>query len=154
MTKVKQIQVIPSEVGTSSTTGSTSLRGTYANLPQNANLIKCLQKITEGVFEGSSNLFADGNYDKIDNIVELQKFLTQVIIRFDNNPDYYTKRDYQYLIALLYRSLLYLYETNSGSQENTFNVQVTDEVEVARFNEPTQTLQIRDMRPRWEETNF
>lgn len=39
------------------------------------------------------------------------------------------------------------------TQKITFNVQVTNEVEVARFDESTQTLQIQDMRSRWE-TNF
>jgi peptidoglycan hydrolase CwlO-like protein len=47
----------------------------------------------------------------------LAKQLSQLIIRFDTKPDYYTKKDYQLLIGVLTGALTYLYN-NSGSESD------------------------------------
>jgi hypothetical protein len=47
--------------------------------------------------------------------------LTQVLIRFDNDPSYYTKSDYQYLIWYLCQSLGYL-DSNCISKEEFLDV--------------------------------
>jgi IS1 family transposase len=54
-----------------------------------------------------------GNFD----ITSLQQLLTQVAIRFDNDPNYYNKQDYQYLIWYLCKSLIYL-ENNDVTKED------------------------------------
>jgi hypothetical protein len=107
MADVKTIKVIPSEIVTSAGTGQTTLRGTSANLPYNASLLKRLQAII-GKESYDSNLFDNEDFAaEAMSLEDLQKLLTQVVIRFDNDPDYYTKRDYQYLIWYLCSHLLY-----------------------------------------------
>ena len=97
---------VPYDIVTSASTGKTTVRGTNTNAPYNANLLNRLQAIADQAY--NSNLFDDrvdfGSYD----LEDLQKLLTQVVIRFDNDPNYYTKRDYQYLIWYLCNSLVYL----------------------------------------------
>jgi hypothetical protein len=47
----------------------------------------------------------------------LQQLLTQVLIRFDNNPNYYTKTDYQYLLWYLCGLLQYFSEGSNPSED-------------------------------------
>lgn len=107
MADVKTIKAIPSEIMTSAGTGQTTLRGTSASLPYNANLLKRLQTIIGNeTYDG--NLFDNEGFEPGSvTIEEMQQLLTQVAIRFDNDPNYYTKRDYQYLIWYLCSQLIY-----------------------------------------------
>ena len=106
---------VPYDVITSVSEEKMTVRSTNADAPYNANLINRLQAIVDQVHD--SNLFDDGvdfgSYD----LENLQKLLTQVVIRFDNDPNYYTKRDYQYLIWYLCKSLKYLENTNVTKEE-------------------------------------
>jgi hypothetical protein len=96
---------VPTEIVTSAATGKTTVRSTDAGAPYNSNLLKRLQAIAEYI--SSDNLFNEEIISSNVELVDLQRLLTQVIIRFDNDPNYYTKRDYQYLIWYLCKSLIY-----------------------------------------------
>lgn len=114
MTDLK-FKAIPSEIVTSASTGTTLVRGTSANLPYNQNLLKRLQAIvTDSSYDGN---FFDDDVLQAPSLEDLQKLLTQVIIRFDNDPNYYTKRDYYHLIWYLCQSLLYLAERGASEQD-------------------------------------
>lgn len=63
--------------------------------------------------ECSSDLFENGNYTVIDSIKDLQKILSELLVRFDTNPKYYLKEDYLYLLTVLYKSLIFLYQRDS-----------------------------------------
>lgn len=114
MTDLK-FKAIPSEIVTSASTGATLVRGTSANLPYNQNLLKRLQAIvTDSSYDGN---FFDDDVLQAPSLEDLQKLLTQVIIRFDNDPNYYTKRDYYHLIWYLCQSLLYLAERGASESD-------------------------------------
>lgn len=107
MTDLK-FKAIPSEIVTSASTGTTLVRGTSANLPYNQSLLKRLQAIVaDSSYDGN---FFDDDVLQAPSLEDLQKLLTQVIIRFDNDPNYYTKRDYYHLIWYLCQSLVFLIE--------------------------------------------
>lgn len=103
-------QPVPYDVVTSAATGKTYIRGTDAGAPYNSNLLHRLQAIADKAYD--SNLFDDNVDFGSHSLQNLQQLLTQVVIRFDNDPNYYTKRDYQYLIWYLCKSLIYI-----GSKE-------------------------------------
>lgn len=108
---------IQSEIERSAADGQTTVRGTYTNLPQNSNLASRLQLVLDEV---NSNFQGDVDYDSLPHInsyEDLVKQLSQLIIRFDTKPDYYTKKDYQLLIGVLTGALTYLYN-NSGSESD------------------------------------
>lgn len=111
---VKRIQIIPSQINRPASQGEVTLTGIYSNLPYNKNVVKRLQVIIGDNFKGDLNIFdnEEGSF-KILPLDELQQLLTQVLIRFDNNPDYYTKSDYQYLIWYLCQSIGHLVEQNT-----------------------------------------
>ena len=111
MADIRQIQVIPSQIERTAGNGGVTLRGTSANLSYNRNLLQKLQAIVNKDWTQDDSLFDDGQLPVV-TIEELQKLLTQVVIRFDNDPNYYTKRDYYYLIWYLCESLIYI--TNIG----------------------------------------
>lgn len=112
MADLSQIQIIPSQVEIPVTNGGTTLRGGYTNLSYNQNLLKRLNAVVEKEFKGDLNFFDDESRP-VPSIEYLQQLLSQVVIRFDNDPDYYTKRDYYYLIWYLCQSLIYLQETSN-----------------------------------------
>lgn len=101
---------VPYDVVTSASTGNTIIRGTDASAPYNSKLLNRLQAIADKAYD--SNLFDDNVDFGSHSLQNLQQLLTQVVIRFDNDPNYYTKRDYQYLIWYLCKSLIYI-----GSKE-------------------------------------
>lgn len=108
MSNVKRIQVIPSQIDRPALQEGVTLTGTYSNLPYNKNAIKRLQAIVGDNFVGDLNIFDNEEESfKILPLEKIQQLLTQVLIRFDNSPDYYTKSDYQYLIWYLCQSLGY-----------------------------------------------
>ena len=82
------------------------------------------------VTECESDLFKDKEYKVIDNIDDLKKYLSELLIRFDTDPKYYTKEDFASLLRVLYKSLLFIYkETTLGpniSQVATIQNKVLD----------------------------
>lgn len=122
---VKQIQVIPSQTELISETGSVIRRGTYTNLPYNKNILTKVHAIVDKEFAGDLNMFDDSELI-LPSIEDLQKLLSQVVIRFDNDPNYYTKKDYYYLIWYLCQSLVYL--SNSGQLSESDLTELQEEV--------------------------
>lgn len=112
MADLSQIQIIPAQVERPVTSGDTTLRGGYTNLSYNQNLLKRLNAVVDKEFKGDLNFFDDESRP-VPSIEYLQQLLSQVVIRFDNDPDYYTKRDYYYLIWYLCQSLVYLSGPNA-----------------------------------------
>ena len=121
---------VPYDIVTSASTGRMTVRGTDANAPYNSNLLNRLQAIVSS--SADNNMFNEevdfGDF----SLENLQELLTQVAIRFDNDPNYYTKRDYQYLIWYLCKSLKYL-ENNDVTKEDFNNIQKSAEELLARI---------------------
>ena len=114
-------QPVPYDVVTSAATGHTSVRSTNVNAPYNSKLLTRLQAIADKVYDG--NMFDDGvSFGTID-LDRLQKLLTQIVIRFDNNPKYYLKEDYLHLIWYLCLHLAYLAESGSVSPGDLADLQ-------------------------------
>lgn len=67
------------------------------------------------VEECASDLFKTEEYTLIESVEELKKYLSELLIRFDTNPNNYTKEDYLYLLGILYKSLIHLYDLSVGS---------------------------------------
>lgn len=84
-----------------------------ANFPENGIILDKLEAVFNplNIQECTSDLFK-GDYETISHIEELKKVLSGLLMRFDTNPKNYTKEDYSYLMGLLYKSLLHLYEIN------------------------------------------
>ena len=91
-------------------------RALCAQFPQNKNILNRLEAIFDSgqAIECSPDLFNDG-YETIDRIDDLKKALSELLIRFDTSPQNYTKKDYSYLMSILYKALLYLYKTKQDS---------------------------------------
>lgn len=104
--ETKRIQISPAQVELSAPTGASTMKGIYADLPYNKGALNKLYTIL-GQTVGDKNLFDDQELVPT-TITELQHILTQVIIRFDNDPSYYTKKDYQCLIGYLCKNLIHL----------------------------------------------
>lgn len=73
----------------------------------------------------------------IDNLNDLLKYLSEVIIRFDTNPNYYTQKDYRFLIQMLLKSLIFLYQNISGK---TLNIVTSWSSELLDTNIPSEKL--------------
>jgi hypothetical protein len=121
---------VPYDIVTSASAGRTTVRGTDANAQYNSNILTRLQAIADSAID--SNMFNEGVDFGIYDLENLQRLLTQVVIRFDNDPNYYTKRDYQYLIWYLCKSLKYL-ENNDVTKEDFNNIQKLAEELLARI---------------------
>lgn len=90
------------------------------NIPQ---YIQELQAVFNplDVEECNSDLFEGHKYTVIDNIKDLQKLLSELLMRFDADPKFYTKEDYAFLMAVLYKSLLYIYNKEALSIGKNFS---------------------------------
>jgi hypothetical protein len=121
---------VPYDIVTSASTGKMTVRGTDANAPYNSNLLNRLQAIVTS--SADNNMFNEDIDFGDFSLANLQELLTQVVIRFDNDPNYYTKRDYQYLIWYLCKSLKYL-ENNDVTKEDFNNIQELVEGLLARI---------------------
>lgn len=96
------------------------LRTLCANFPGNKDLLDKLEAVVDSLHICSDSLF-EGSYQVITDVEDVKRLLTEVIIRFDTDPDFYHKEDYQLLISLLYRSLLYLYDRDDASHDDGKN---------------------------------
>lgn len=121
---------VPYDIVTSASTGRMTVRGTDANAPYNSNLLNRLQAIVTS--SADNNMFNEDIDFGDFSLANLQELLTQVAIRFDNDPNYYTKRDYQYLIWYLCKSLKYL-ENNDVTKEDFNDIQKSAEELLARI---------------------
>lgn len=123
------VKVTKSDIERPATDGFETRRGFCVNLPYNEGLLNKLQVVVDNIKADCKDSFFEENFDVIDNIDDLKRLLTEVIIRFDTAPDYYTKSDYAALISVLYQSLLYLYQVLniSSSNEDILKVEQTGE---------------------------
>ena len=109
---------INSDIERPSSAGFQTKRGLCVDLPYNKDLLNKLQVVVDSIKLECKDSFFEGDFQVIDNMDDLKRMLTEVIIRFDTSPDYYTKSDYAALISVLYQSLLYLYQSLSISSTN------------------------------------
>ena len=123
------VKVIKSDIERPATDGFETRRGFCVNLPYNEGLLNKLQVVVDNIKADCKDSFFEDDFDVIDNLDDLKRLLTEVIIRFDTAPDYYTKSDYAALISVLYQSLLYLYQVLniSSSNEDILRVEQTGE---------------------------
>lgn len=123
------VKVIKSDIERPATDGFETRRGLCVNLPYNEGLLNKLQVVVDNIKADCKDSFFEEDFDVIDNLDDLKRLLTEVIIRFDTAPDYYTKSDYAALISVLYQSLLYLYQVLniSSSNEDILKVEQTGE---------------------------
>ena len=123
------VKVIKSDIERPATDGFETRRGFCVNLPYNEGLLNKLQVVVDNIKADCKDSFFEDDFDVIDNLDDLKRLLTEVLIRFDTAPDYYTKSDYAALISVLYQSLLYLYQVLniSSSNEDILKVEQTGE---------------------------
>lgn len=140
MAEIRQVQVIPSQIERTAVNGGVTLKGTSANLSYNKNTIKRLQVLVGDILEHDANIFdnEEGKF-KLLSLPELQVLLTKVIIRFDNNPNYYTKSDYSHLIWYLCQSLGYILNNQTIIDDRFILIQqqidyLTQIIESQKFN--------------------
>lgn len=107
---VSKIQIIPSdtEIPVHDNPIQTK-RPLCTNFPENSIILDKLEGIN--VTECGSDLFIK-EYKVIDNIEDLKKYLSELIIRFDTDPKYLNKHDFQYLMTTIYKTLLHLYDVD------------------------------------------
>ena len=81
--------------------------------PENMEVLNKLEAVFNplNVTKCSDDLFKD-DYETIVKIEDLKKALSELLIRFDTAPGNYTKKDYSYLMGVIYKALLHLYEIN------------------------------------------
>lgn len=98
-------------------------RSLCANSPQNTIILDKLEALFNplNVQECESDLFENG-YETFESIEQLKGALSELLIRFDTCPGNYTKEDYNYLMMILYKSLLYFYDKNKGLYAPTVSV--------------------------------
>lgn len=123
------MSIIPSNVERPASKGAETYRGFCVDLPYNKDLIDKLHSVITTIKADCKDSFFEGDFEVIDNLDDLKRLLTEVIIRFDTAPDYYTKSDYTALIGVLYQSLLYLYQVLliKSSNEDILKVEQTAE---------------------------
>lgn len=123
---MNNLNQISFDVQAPASTGQTVLRSLDANASYNKNVTSKMTSSVSPVIKGENNILSP-DFQTITNIDELRVALSQVLVRFDNDPRMYTKKDYYYLLMLISRSLVYLYEENaSDSKDEELQNQITD----------------------------
>lgn len=133
---------VSSDVQRSAPDGVVTMRSLDTSAKQNSLLPSEMQAIVDDAYKASP-VFT--SYPKIETIEELRQLLAQLIIRFDTRPDYYTKKDYQLLIALISGTLQHVFKANTLSSENEDVLIVEETAEKGRVLKPQLgTLQEQD----------
>lgn len=112
---VSKVKIIPSDTEIPVYNNSIQTeRALCTEFPQNKEILHRLEAIFNplNVTECSDDLFKD-DYETIVKIEDLKKALSELLIRFDTNPQNYTKKDYFYLMGLIYKALLHLYDIDA-----------------------------------------
>ena len=92
------VKVIKSDIERPATDGFETRRGFCVNLPYNEGLLNKLQVVVDNIKADCKDSFFEETFDVIDNLDDLKRLLTEVIIRFDTAPDYYTNSDTKRLL--------------------------------------------------------
>ena len=97
-----------------------SSRAHCANLPENSTILDRLEKLEpinlitdEKLVKCDKNLFTHP-IRVIKTLEELQRRLSDVLIRFDTRPANYEKKDYQALLKLITETLINIYKRLEG----------------------------------------
>lgn len=95
--------------------GIETQRSLCANQPENALILEKLKALYNSVTPGecSPDLFDKYAIDSIDNLEDLRRYLSELLIRFDTSPRNYTKQDYLFLLGLLCKSFVYIYNPDN-----------------------------------------
>lgn len=101
----------PSDIERSATDGPVTRRSLYTNTAQNRNLPTKLQLAVNGSFAGQTKF---DEFVQFESIEQLHQALSELMIRFDTRPDYYTKKDYQLLIGILVGSIEFLHAQSTA----------------------------------------
>ena len=97
LSTIKQILInnTPTDVERPATQGPVTVRPLDPALPENKDIPIILDKVLTGVINGNNDYFDPNDFtDPIKSLKELERTLSELIIRFDTNPEYYTKKDY------------------------------------------------------------
>lgn len=108
---------VPSNIERSAADGPITRRSLDTNAPYNRSLGEKLQALVDKDYSVGNIL---DTLPVIDSVEKLKQVLSEVIIRFDTRPDFYTKKDYQMLISLLGGAILFLQgeqEIHSGNED-------------------------------------
>lgn len=113
---VSKIKVIKSDIERPANKGFQTQRGLCVDLPYNKDMLNKLQAIVNNI--DCDKTFFDKPFDVIDDVEELKALMSEILIRFDTSPDFYTKSDYGLLLTVLYKTLFYLYGALNLSSSN------------------------------------
>lgn len=112
--EISNIKEIPSETTRPAYLGGPDFRGLCVNIPYNDKCDERLNQIVTDIQNSTCNLsFSEEELEVIKDSEVLKKLLSELIIRFDTDPSFYTKKDYQVLVAVLSKTIPYLYNTSS-----------------------------------------
>lgn len=106
---------ISSDVQRSAPDGIVTMRSLDTSSKQNSLLPSEMRAIVDDAYKASP-VFT--SYPKVATVEELRQLLAQLVIKFDTRPDYYTKKDYQLLIALISGTLQHVFDVTTLSSEN------------------------------------
>lgn len=145
---------VSADVQRSAPNGIVTLRSLDTSARQNALLPNEMKAVVDDAYQTAS-IFT--SYPKIETVEELRQLLSQLIIKFDTRPDYYTKRDYQLLIGILTGALDYLYTdgevTDSSLQDIEDSIKklqdsvstITEDISQIRSDHDTDIAQALDL---------
>lgn len=127
---ISQIKKIPSQTEVPVTRGHPTQRSLCADNPQNRDILKKMEAlkgmweiIDSDKFQNCVNNLFPKDYVGIVGIKEIKKELTELLIRFDTNPQNYTKEDFDHLMKVICGGLVHIYTVLAAWG----NLQSTDE---------------------------
>lgn len=114
---ISQIQKIPSQTEVPVTRGHLTQRSLCANDPCNRDIVKKMETlkglwevIGDDKFQKCVDSLFEGDYKEIEKLKQLKKELTELLIRFDTNPQNYTKTDFDHLMKVISQALIHIYK--------------------------------------------
>ena len=114
---ISQIQKIPSQTEVPVTRGHSTQRSLCANDPCNMDIVKKMETlkglwevIGDDKFQKCVDSLFEGDYKEIEKLKQLKKELTELLIRFDTNPQNYTKTDFDHLMKVISQALIHIYK--------------------------------------------
>lgn len=121
--EISNIKEIPSETTRPAHLGGPDFRGLCVNIPYNDKCDDRLNQLVTDIQNSTCNLsFSDEELGIINDSTVLKKLISELIIRFDTDPSFYTKKDYQVLVAVLSKTIPYLYSKADGYQSELSNL--------------------------------
>lgn len=113
---ISQIKKIPSQTEVPVTRGHPTQRSLCADNPQNRDILKKMEAlkgmweiIGDDKFQNCVESLFPKDYPGIEKLKDLKKELTELVIRFDTNPQNYTKQDFDHLMKVICKALIHIY---------------------------------------------